>query len=347
MRDSSPPEAMRASGRGGSPGLGAKRKTTWSMPSRPKSIPPLPSISQRAAGAAAPFERHGEARAGEPEILELPFDPLGQRPPPLLAGGGERQRRLAIGGEGGGDLRRQLVAVVVVPFELGELGRDLGAPGEDRAGIAAVLAEQALDGGQPLLDEVEPRRIGLQAVEPVAQRARRLLQADARLVDLRLQAAAACGSQASTSASSDAGPCRPLDRRVLLLEQQREGGAERDGDRLGVAQHVALRPQLHLLAGARLGGVDLGGLEAEEVDPLAAHPVVPREALQPLGEARRAARRPRPPGRGAAPRPRRRCGRAWRAGGRARSGPARRAGHGCAGDRGRDRRAAAGSSAGR
>ena len=83
-----------------------------------------------------------------------------------------------------------------------------------------------------------------------------------------------------------AGLADPLDRRALLLEEQGEGGAERVGDRLGVAQDVPLRLELRLLAGAQLGGVDLGGLEAEEVDPLAAHAVVPREALQPLGEAR-------------------------------------------------------------
>jgi hypothetical protein len=88
----------------------------------------------------------------------------------------------------------------------------------------------------------------------------------------------------------------PLHGRALLLEQQREGGAQGTGDGLGVAQHVPLRPQLRVLAGPQLGGVDLRRLETEQVQPLAAHAVVSGQALQPLGQPRMAIERLRHPG---------------------------------------------------
>ena len=244
MRDSSPPEAMRASGPRRLPRVGREQEDDLiDAVAAEVDLLGLPAVAadhQRAAGAAAPLERHAEPGAGEPEILELPLDPLGQRPPPRRAGGGERQRRLAVVGEGGGDLGLQLVAVVGVPFELGELGGDLGPPGEHGARVRrrCLRARRSIVASRSSMKSSRAGS-GSRPSSRLPERARRLRQADARLLDLRPPGRRLrlpgldLGEQRS-------GLADPLDGRALLVEQQGEGGAERAGDRLGVAQHVAL-----------------------------------------------------------------------------------------------------------
>src|SRR5204863_8902018 len=69
---------------------------------------------QRASGSPPALQGHGEAGAGEPEVLELAFDALHQGLAPGFAGSGEGEGRLAVLTQCGGDLGGQLVAALIV-----------------------------------------------------------------------------------------------------------------------------------------------------------------------------------------------------------------------------------------
>ena len=70
-RDSSPPDAIRASGRAGSPGFGASRKTTWSTPDGIERDRVAVELDRRLVGGRrAPPERDLEHAGREPELRE-------------------------------------------------------------------------------------------------------------------------------------------------------------------------------------------------------------------------------------------------------------------------------------
>src|SRR6185436_1730997 len=239
---------------------------------------------ERAVRAAPALQAHGEPGAAEPQISKLALDALDERPPPLLPLLRQGQRGGAVVGQRRGDLRFQLVAVLGVPFELGELGLDLLAPGEDRAGVAAVLAAEPLEQGEALFDLVQPGRVGLQAVEAMAEGGGELGDADADLVHLG-PPGRGLRLPLLHAGQKVAAPADPFEGRALVLGEEGEAGAEGADDRLGMAEDLALGPQPHLLAGAQRRSVDLAGLKAEEVETLAPRPVVAGQALEPLGEA--------------------------------------------------------------
>ena len=94
----------------------------------------------------------------------------------------------------------------------------------------------------------------------------------------------AAGSHSPIPSNARAGLGQALDRRPVLLRQRGEGGAERGGDGLDVAQHLALAAQLVLLAFAHPRGIDLLRVEAQQLQPLLAQGLIPGEPLQPLGQ---------------------------------------------------------------
>ena len=164
MRDSSPPEAMRASGRGSSPGLVDRKNSTSSRPSGP-------------IGAIALGELHAEARAVERQRLQLreerarqvardaaaldgePARPLdggparASRPPPRARRGRRRRPRRP-------PARRR-------PRRAGAISS---------SSVFAVLPREARDQREPLLDGLEPLRIGRQRAQVAAEARARLLQ---------------------------------------------------------------------------------------------------------------------------------------------------------------------------
>jgi hypothetical protein len=146
-----------------------------------------------------------------------------------------------------------------------------------------MLPADPFEERQALFHGVQPRGVGLQAVQPVLEAARHLGQADAQLFELGPPAR---GLRLPHLDLGELGLAfgEPLHGRALFVEEEGEGRPQRLGDGLGVPKHVALGLQVRLLAGPQLRGVDLAGLEAEVVDPLAARPVVPRQVLQPLGQ---------------------------------------------------------------
>src|SRR5580693_1291845 len=129
---------------------------------------------ERAARAAAAFERHREAGARKPEVRELPLDGARQALTPAGARRREGERGLAIAGQRLRRPRRQLVGAAGVVLELRELRADLGPAGEDGGDVAAVALRQALDHRQAVLDRVETPGLGLEAAEPARERARDL-----------------------------------------------------------------------------------------------------------------------------------------------------------------------------
>ena len=87
------------------------------------------------------------------------------------------------------DLGAGVLAPRLVLLEALELGRHLVAPLHQRLQIRAVLAQEAPERVQPLLDLVEPLRIAGQAVEVAPQPVRHVLEQRVRLGDLGAEAA--------------------------------------------------------------------------------------------------------------------------------------------------------------
>ena len=214
------------------------------------------------------LERHLEPRAVHRQLGELGGDlgrePFRRRGPPGAELGGERGApHLALGDPGpetGAHLLR-----VLEPRDLG--AATLGVRG-DELDRAAVLALQAVERGQPLLDLLEPARIGLDAVEVGAQ-----LGGD--VGDLEPERRDPRGDRIERGVDA-------LDRRqpalggrersrgaLLVVVGSRERGDGAQGalaQTLGVAEASALGLEAGLLNGIGLGGIDLGELEAEHVE---------------------------------------------------------------------------------
>ena len=72
-----------------------------------------------------------------------------------------------------------------------------------------------------------------------------------------------------------------VDRQFVVAEQGNRP-VKRARDRLGVAKHLALGPQLLVLAGQQARGVDLRGLELQQIDPFLAKLVVQGKPLEPV-----------------------------------------------------------------
>ena len=94
-RDSSPPEAIRASGRGGSPGFGASRYTTWSMPAASKATA---SPSTSTAGSPGPAGRRPTRDLEDAGRETRAPRGLRRRPPVSVAAASPRAADSAAGG---------------------------------------------------------------------------------------------------------------------------------------------------------------------------------------------------------------------------------------------------------
>jgi hypothetical protein len=147
-----------------------------------------------------------------------------------------------------------------------------------------MLPAQALEDGEALLDHVEPGGIGLQAVQAMADGAGQLGNADAQLFQLGVPSRS-LGLPLLDILKEALALGDPFEGRALLLRKERKGRAQCAGDGLGMAEHPALGLEVGLLPGPDLGSVDLGSLEAQQVDPLAPGPVVAGEGRKALGEA--------------------------------------------------------------
>ena len=171
MRDSSPPEATRARGARGWPGLAL----TWSSI---RSSPPGPG---RLGLQGRDLDR--ESTPGHAELLHRLGDRLLQTGRRRGAGGRERPRLLEEGAQCVLALDPQTLERLV-----GGLQRlELGAPGigelGERLGEDPVLAGQVLDLDEPGLHGVEGGGIQVEPVEIVAQTDRRLVGMDGGPVD--------------------------------------------------------------------------------------------------------------------------------------------------------------------
>ena len=171
-RLSSPPEAMRLSGRAGSPGFGASRKTTWSIP-----------VASNDTRVAVDLDRRF-VRAGRPATEgDLEHVAAGSRAPrapsPTLAAS-EAPTRAAPAGQLGGVRRpppeqeRSVVGLAPSPFLVHrakalDLGGRALAVGDDRGLVVAVPPLERDDDRQALLDRREGGRV---VIDPVGEHPR-------------------------------------------------------------------------------------------------------------------------------------------------------------------------------
>ncbi len=162
-RESSPPDAIFGSGRGGSPGFGAKANDTVSTPWKPKAT--LAAGREGARRIALPRDLDGERGPAQREVRQVGFHRLAEARrrggPPLR----ELERRLPEGRERflDGGLR-----LLHGAFQVGQL---LALPAQTRAALdhlgqrRAVLALELREGVETLGDEREARGIRLQLRE--------------------------------------------------------------------------------------------------------------------------------------------------------------------------------------
>ena len=154
-RESSPPEAVSRSGPAGTPGFGAIRNSTASAP-----VGPGCALGERRSRRRRPPSPARRAARARPRRASAP------RPSAPCAARSRRRRglRRARCKARRRGLDRELGA--------GELGAPRAAAlgvGEHAGDRAAVLALQALEHGQALLDAVQPARLGIQALGVAAQ----------------------------------------------------------------------------------------------------------------------------------------------------------------------------------
>ena len=174
-RDSSPPDAIRASGRAGSPGLGRNVKTTVSTPvasnatASPSSSTAGSSPCRRPAAQAT-----SKASAGKPELGEdgrRRPDPAPRRS--ALAGSTGRPPRRATASSSRASSSRAASALGRQAPQPLELGRGALAVRDDRRLVVAVAALEPVDLAEPLLERGERRRVVVDGLGEVAHLARR------------------------------------------------------------------------------------------------------------------------------------------------------------------------------
>ena len=254
-RDSSPPEAVSRSGPAGTPGLGAIRNSTSSPPRRAVAValgdarlearalhrqPASRSthrLRQRAGGRAARFPQPlGQLRELGPRGLDL-----------RLAG---LERLLGA---------RQLVAPAAALLGVGEHGRDR----------AAVLALQAVEQREALLDLVEPAGRRLDALAVAAQLAREVVGLDGqrlRAVGQRVELGVDAADRLERRRRGGEGR-RGAGGRVLVARRRRRrrpAAAPISASRCRSRSRSAA--QRLLLGLARLRAVDLLELPLEQVE---------------------------------------------------------------------------------
>ena len=157
-----------------------------------------------------------------------------------------------------------------------------------------MLSLQPVERVEALLDLLQPPGLGLDPVEVGAQLAAEVVRArraDARSalgerVELGVDAGDLRRAPASAAASALRARRRPRRSPAIARRAPRRAAAR---SALGVAQALALGGELGLLGRVGLGGLDLGELEAQQVEVALARAL----ALAQLGELALDARRPR------------------------------------------------------
>ena len=255
MRESSPPEAMRASGRASSPALPEKRNSAWSTPLGPSRHPSGPTAELPVAGPL-PGQPHPEHRALEVERGELRqhggLEPADGLIAPLGEVGGARDE---LGAEPLHALHQPALVLAGAREPL-QVGLEPRPERQDRLHALPVLPLEAPDLVQPPLDRVEPRRVEDDAVAVAPERPRGLVQVDERGVE-RLNGRLDRRVDPRQVAKQARRAARPLDGRGGVVVELPVGAGGALGQALGVHEPPALLAKLLLLARPEPRGVDL------------------------------------------------------------------------------------------
>ena len=226
--------------------------------------PAGPALVERAA-----LERNAEHGPLHPEgphlTLGLRPEPFGGRPPPLR----ERAGRLA-------ELAMELAERallrgqdLLVAREAVELRGDLLPEAEHRLFGVAVLALQAREDVEALVDRLEPPRLDRDRLPQRPDPRERLLDLDARGLQ-RLHGSGERRVQARQVLEDARGAVHARGCRALLLVEEPRGLHETRQEPLGVLGAPARLTELRFLAGPEPRAVELGELEAQEVFALRA-----------------------------------------------------------------------------
>ena len=317
-RESSPPEAIFRSGRGTSPGLARKSISTRSAPTRG-------ARSGRVVAQVAGLDLDGEpcflqAQRLEPR-LDRPAEVLGRLPPRGRERGRGRLERLERLGQG----CVQVLQVLFVPLDRGELGLGLDSPRGELVGRAMEPRRQPPVERQPSLDLLEPRRVVVPALPEVAQAVGHL----AGLVGQPLEGRDGLGQlghrvRQRLQAARD--PLEHLLGGVIGLVEQVVALGRGRAQRLGVGQQVRVAHQLVVLAEPGIGAASSSRSNSSRARSRCRAWVASSRAWR-FAAGRRG--RPGPGDTPRAARPARRRRRAGRAGGPDRAGPVPRSGRGC------------------
>ncbi len=252
-RESSPPEAVSRTGAAGTPGFGRDQE--------------LDLLRAGGRELVARVERDLERRVLHRQLGELRQHALGERRRRLGACLRERTRE------------RVLLLLGLRQRPLGALDRDLRvlepvalgpAPLqvlEHRGDAAAVLSLEPVVRVEPLLDLLEPSRLGGEAELVAAQLARQVLGLDPERAQARREAVELCIHSADRRRQPlGLGEQRGGARGVGLGRDRLRPAGARGAQPLEVAKAVALCQQLGLLRLVRLQRLDLADLEDEQVE---------------------------------------------------------------------------------
>ena len=255
MRESSPPEAMRASGRASSPAFPEKRNSAWSTP-RGAEAPPVGADRQLPAPRPLPHQADPEHRGLEVEGAELGqhrgLEPRHRLLAPL---GQVRGARDQLAAQPVDPLREPSLVLAGAPEAL-EVRLDPRSERQDRLHALPVLPLQPADLVGAALDRLEPRRVEHDAVAVAAQGSRRLVQLDQGRLE-RLERRLDRGVDPGHLAEERRHASRPLHRGRRVVVELPVGRVGALGETLGVHEPAALVAQLLLLADPEARGVDL------------------------------------------------------------------------------------------
>ena len=292
-RESSPPEATRASGRGSTPGLAESRNSARSTP-RSSARQRRPSSGQAPRRVLLPLQPDLEAAAPHRERGQLLEDAFLEPRARRLAAAGEFGGERGGGGSGGGDLPIESRRAAPTPAPSGRF-RPATAPASAR--IASTVGPyfflRPRDERQPVLDllRAAPGRPRAARGSPAARAPR----PRARPAPRRARRPAAAAPDRRRRPRRDGGP-RP--RRRPRPRPRRSTPAPRPRRRRAASRSTLRRTsrsdaQPLLLAGLQRRALELLVLEAQDTPGAAPAPPPAARAGRARARARRAAPRPR------------------------------------------------------
>ena len=257
VRESSPPETTLASGLSSSPGLAERRNSTVSAPRGPMRQPPEPARQVALPGLLSREAASAKARVVHAEGAELALDQALELSRPFRSCFRQDRRFARRGGRADCDLALRLLRDGVVALEPIERPGDLRPVRGDGGRGLAILALDAADGVEPLVDLPQAIRVHH---GPLAKHA----YARHGVLDVGLRALEGLDGRRRRPGRSATGPAgAPRRARASAPPpaasslQDLHDFLETGEDSLGVLQAPALGPKLVLLALAELHGVDL------------------------------------------------------------------------------------------